>query len=430
VLYLSESLEAPVLAAGGDLKNSAAYGAGTMVYLSPYAGDLENPLAIEGFEKTVDRIIELYKVRPERIVFDMHPGYHSRNWALSSGFPEKIEVQHHHAHILSVMAEHGLEEAIGISFDGTGYGTDGTIWGGEILHADRYGFDRLGSLLPFRLPGGEAAVERPGRTAYSLLRRYSDFPPPAGLVEPEELPIVDHMIDTGLNSPLTTSAGRLFDAAAALLGFVDTLGYEGEGPIKMEWAALRYVRERGFEAGRLPPEGGEKPGTGVGEPPKVPGFVLKPAVNTDDFSRGSPELSPDDPAVPSFVLDPLPVIEEILRRLGGQIASCSGRTPGPGAPHGVGSPPDVVGELSYLFHEALAGGILSALLEASRITELRRVCLGGGVFQNMLLRFLLLPALRGRGFDVYLNRRVSPGDGGLALGQAYVRRKKGAENSC
>ena len=172
VLHIPEEVEAPVLAAGGDLKNSAAYADREMVYLSPYAGDLQEPKAMEGFERTVNRIMELYKVRPGRVVCDLHPGYFSSNWARGKETQEIIEVQHHHAHTLSVMAEHGLCEAIGVSFDGTGYGRDGSIWGGELLYASRSAYRRLGAFRPFRLPGGEAAIEEPGRSAFSLLHLF------------------------------------------------------------------------------------------------------------------------------------------------------------------------------------------------------------------------------------------------------------------
>lgn len=399
VLHLPREIEKPVLAAGGDLKNSAAYGDGKMLYLSPYAGDLENPLALAGFGKTVDRILELYKVRPERIVCDMHPGYHSRDWALANDFPDTIEVQHHHAHILSVMAEHGLEEAIGIAFDGTGFGTDGTIWGGEIVYADRFTFRRLGSLLPFRLPGAEAAVKQPGRTAFSILHSYSEYAPPAGLLGGggDERNIIIRMIESELNSPVTTSAGRLFDAAAFLLAVVDSTGYEGEGPIKLEWAALKYARERGLDpAHACSGETAESAAAGG----CTAGVVIKKTHDLSEIPKGW--------SLPSFVLDFLPILEDIVSEK--ENAGASGL-------------PARVGELSYRFHRALAEGTAAAAELAAAETGIRTVCLGGGVFQNMLLRSLLFPMLHKRGLEVRVNRNVSPGDGGLALGQAYVRKK-------
>ncbi|MFW5769695.1 MAG: hypothetical protein ACOCYA_06530, partial [Spirochaetota bacterium] len=198
----------------------------------------------------------------------------------------------------------------------------------------------------------------------------------------------------------TTSAGRLFDAAAALLGLVDVAGYEGEGPIKMEWAALRYARDRGLDS------------TAIGGKASMPGgFILKRTTDSGGFLGGFPGGFPGEGEVPSFVLDPLPVLEAILSETDGR---------SPEAPL-----PDLVGNLSYRFHEALAGGIVSAVGQAAAETGLRTVCLGGGVFLNMLLKGLLLPALRRRGFRVFLNRNVSPGDGGIALGQVYFRVKRG-----
>ena len=387
VLRLPEPVEAPVLAVGGDLKNSAAYADANMVYLSPYAGDLEHPRALQGFEQSVERIMELYKIRPERVVCDMHPGYMSRAWALEQEVPEIIEVQHHHAHALSVMAEHGLEEAVGVSFDGTGYGTDGTIWGGEILYAERGAFRRLAAFRPFRLPGGEAALYSPGRIAFSLLHKHRKHP---FRTDDTEEQLLAEMIGKGINSPYTSSAGRLFDAAAYLLGLLQKTGYEGEGPMKMEWAALREARRRGYRY-----SGGEQ---------------LLPAVELRSPQECG--MLPEDWEVPQLVLDWEPLFLELAEITSGRRNEAARLQP------------VQVEALALQFHRRLAEAVCKAAHAAAREIGVSAVCLGGGVFQNMLLRHLLRPMLESRGLAVYTNVQVSPGDGGLALGQAYFCRQR------
>jgi hydrogenase maturation protein HypF len=376
LLTLPAPLPRVTLGLGGDLKNAPALARGADVYLAPFIGDLEDPRSLVDFQQQVERILELYGVQPEVVAFDPHPLYHSSR--LAARFPEarRLAVQHHHAHALAVMAEHGLERALALTFDGTGYGPDGTIWGGEFLDADRRGFRRLGCFRPFPLPGGEAAVLHPLRAALALL---AGSLPAAGLerllCRDGRLPAADarlllDMIGRGLNSPLTSSLGRVFDAAAALLGLVETVAYEGEGPIRMEGLALAEPDAR-TPLAALPAAGAE------------PGVVLGRAAET------------------LFQLDPSPLLEELARQ-----AARPGFRPGPAA---------------LRFHRAMAAASLAGAREMLRSTGLRELVLSGGVFQNTLLLGLLVPALREEGFNVYTHRALPPGDGGLAVGQVYFQ---------
>jgi hydrogenase maturation protein HypF len=426
LVSLGAPLKRTVLAVGGDLKNAPALGRGRDVHLAPYIGDLEDPLTRRDFERQIEQILGLYGTRPELVACDLHPSYHSSRWARELRDAPCVEVQHHHAHILSVMAEHDLEESLGLSFDGTGYGPDGTIWGGEFLLARRDGFERLGWFDPFRLPGGEAAIRNPLRIALALLWQTlepatlnalfcSRFGLPVDTVE-----TLTAMVQKGLNAPLTSSLGRLFDAAAALLGLVERVSYEGEGPIRLEGLALQSFRRGGaLPLGPLE----EAQGTPVeraagGSPPEGLLVPLRDQGNT-------------------FTLDARPLLAELAARsttggsgIGGSAAGRpgAGRPPGrraeagdpAGGWAGVPLPPGVeTGELALLFHRAVAAAALEGARWMRRATGLRRIALSGGVFQNVLLQELLVPGLRREGFEVYRNRSVPPGDGGIALGQVY-----------
>jgi hydrogenase maturation protein HypF len=359
LVALGRPLGRTVLAVGGDLKSAPAMGRGSAISLSPFVGDLEDPRALASFERHVEDLLCLYGGKPDSVLYDPHPLYRSSQWALASPWEQKVAVQHHHAHILSVMAEHGLERAIGLSFDGTGYGADGTVWGGEFLDVTREGFERLGCFGPFRLPGGESAVKHPLRIAAAVLggaglpidRLLPDLP------DRESVAIAE-MLSKNLNAPVCSSLGRLFDAAAALLGLVRETDYEGEGPILLEGLASRSQA--------------------AGSPFEPRGMV--PLV------RGSP-----------FRLDPVPLIAHL--------ASARQAQPAPA--------------LALFFHREIATAALAGAEELRRLTGLATLALSGGVFQNVLLRELLVPRLETAGFDVWLNRGVPPGDGGLAVGQAY-----------
>lgn len=360
LVALGRPLARTVLAAGGDLKSAPAVGRGAAISLSPYVGDLDDPRAFASFERHVDDLLSLYGGAPAAVHYDPHPRYRSSRWALAAPWQPKVAVQHHHAHLLSVMAEHGLDEAIGLSFDGTGYGDDGTAWGGEFLHATRRGFRRLGCFGPLRLPGGEAAVRHPLRIAAAA---FLDAGLPVDRLLPElpdrEGAAIAAMLARGLNSPACSSLGRLFDAAAALLGLVHETDYEGEGPMLLEGQASRAL------AAAAAPE----------------------PLGLAPLQAGTP-----------FRVDPVPLLERIARDRAGE--------PAP--------------SLALRFHVEIAAAALAGAVQLRKLAGASALALSGGVFQNVLLRNLLVPRLEAAGFDVRLNRDVPPGDGGLAVGQAYL----------
>jgi hydrogenase maturation protein HypF len=370
LISLLRPLEKTVLAAGGDLKNAPALGRGRDVYLAPYIGDLEDPATRSDFEKQIDKILGLYGVRPEVLVHDLHPGYHSTRWALGVEGVEKRGVQHHHAHVLAVMAEHGLEETLGLAFDGTGYGDDGTIWGGEVLHARRGSYRRLGCFEQFPLPGGEAAVRHPVRSAVALLSGVLDSAALSRLfcerlqLPADELETLLQMIHLRLNSPMTSSLGRIFDAAAALLGLVRQTTYEGEGPIRLEGRALQFRRR-------------------AGTAPIEPRADLCRSTGADG----------------TFHIDAAPLLAELAELNARGRGDCD--------------------EAAFIFHREVAAAALAGAERARELTGLRSICLSGGVFQNQLLVELLVPALERAGFAVHTHRQLPPGDGGIAVGQVY-----------
>ena len=354
---------APTIGWGGELKTTFCLAAGAHAWVSQHIGDLGGYETEQALLAQAAAFCRSYGVEPERNAVDRHPGYRTHRLSLDGAWPGRTEVQHHHAHVASVMVEHGLDGSspvIGVAFDGTGYGHDATggpeIWGGEILVADYAGFERAGHLAPLPLPGGDAAVRNPCRIAVAYLLACGMEPggsASADACEEGELRVLRQQLARGVGCVATTSMGRLFDAASSLLGIRHRVGYEAQAALELESAAGR---------GR----------------PLVP---LR--------------LELDD----SGILNP----EPLLRGLVGGLAA--GRSPE---------------DLACSFHHAVADAVVTS---AERVASTRGrlpVALSGGVFQNALLAGLARRRLEDSGFDVLTHRTVPPNDGGLSLGQAVL----------
>jgi hydrogenase maturation protein HypF len=366
---------APILAVGPHLKNTIALAIGDEVFLSQHVGDLKSAEAALAHARIVRDFLEMYEARPLAIAHDLHPDYHSTQWIQklhAAPGPERwqqrlaaaqlVPVQHHHAHLASVLAEHGERgPALGVTWDGTGYGTDGTIWGGEFLLGDATSFERVAHLRPFRLPGGDAAVKEPRRSALGLLAasgllEQAEGNPALEAFTAAELRVLRVMLARGVNCPVTTSAGRLFDTVAALVGIRQRAAFEGQAAMELEWAA----RDR--DEGEAPP------------PP-----------NALPIGRESDTL----------VLDWRPLVEELLLEV---------RASGPSS------------RIAERFHESLA----RAIVTVAEHTGQRLVALTGGCFQNRRLTERTQHLLEAAGFTVLLNRQVPTNDGGVSLGQVAV----------
>lgn len=349
----------PVLACGAELKSTFCLAAREHAFVSHHIGDLENAETLRSFTEGIEHFRRLFDIEPQVVAHDLHPDYLSTKYATGLAGAELVGVQHHHAHIASCLADNGEQgPVIGVAFDGTGYGTDGTIWGGEFLVADLAGFDRAGHLEPVPMPGGAAAIRQPWRMAATYLAAAYPAGPPAGLAvtarNERNWPAVLAMARRGINAPLTSSAGRLFDAVAAVLGVRDAVSYEGQAAIELE--QLADVTERGCYRAAVTD----------GVPLRVAGADLVRAA-ADDLAAG--------------VSAPL---------------------------------------IAARFHNGVATVIEEACLALRDRHGLDTVALSGGVFQNLLLADRVVGQLTERGFRVLVHHAVPCNDGGISLGQAVV----------
>jgi hydrogenase maturation protein HypF len=348
-----------ILAVGAHLKNSVAFSVGTEVFVSQHIGDLTTAQAHTAFQRVASDLPRLYDAAPEAVACDLHPDYLSTKYAAGQSAPRHA-VQHHWAHVLACMAENELEPPVlGVSWDGTGLGLDGTIWGGEFLvcRDDRTSFERAAHLRPFRLPGGEAAIKQPARTALGLLfamwgteaLQRVDLAPVQSLAE-KDLGLIGQILEKELHAPLTSSAGRLFDAVASLIGLRQRLSFEGQAAMELEFAI--------------------HPGVEDAYPFELCGEI-------------------------SSMINWQPLVEGIIADLG------------------RGEP---VGVLAAKFHNTLVEMIVAV---AQKVDE-PKVVLTGGCFQNLYLLERAIQRLREEGFAPYWHQRIPPNDGGIALGQVIA----------
>jgi hydrogenase maturation protein HypF len=367
----------PLLAVGGHLKNVFALARGRLVYQSQHLGDLETVTGLQFFKESLGHLMRTFEIEPETVVHDLHPGYLSttwaKEWAAERGL-RTIAVQHHHAHVAGCMAEHGLTgPAIGLALDGTGYGTDGKIWGGEVLiarlgFASSAGFERFAHLEYVPMPGGDAAVKEPWRMALGALHAAGFDVESEQIVKllgaaASEARVLRKMVERGINSPMTSSLGRLFDAVAAVVLNRRVVDYEAQAAIELEGIAADEPDR--FEQGDYVPELHEGEAGSDGAAVIRTGKMWKAIL--DDLWRGVP-----------------------ARRI------------------------------SARFHAGVVEGFINAAANARIETDINVVALSGGCMHNRRLARLLRVRLEEEGFQVFQHRRVSPGDGGLSYGQAVV----------
>ncbi len=471
-----------ILAVGAHLKNTVALSVGRQVFVSQHIGDLETAEAMAAFERVIADFLRLYEAQPVAIAHDMHPDYLSTQWAKragearevrateetietrqsrdmgdgersaqplharlapSSAFPSfpsapsfpsfpsfpafpsfpsppiLLPVQHHHAHLAACLAENGVQgPALGVTWDGTGYGTDGTVWGGEFLLGDAANFVRVACLRPFRLPGGDAAVKEPRRVAFAMLWElfgdevieWEQLAPVRALPLAERR-VLARMLARGVNAPVTTSAGRLFDGVAALIGLQQEVTYEGQAAMALEYAVdagetgaypVRLAKGTPTWETKETRASSDRRSTG-GAVESAQGREMKVSGSSDAWALPSLPVPPSSSspardllvAPPSLVLDWQPLVEATLADLQRSASS---------------------GMMAARFH----GALVDAIVKVAQHVGEPRVALSGGCFQNRWLTERAVNALRRAGFEVLLHRQVPPNDGGISLGQIAV----------
>jgi hydrogenase maturation protein HypF len=376
-----------VLGCGAEEKNTFCLTRDNYAFVSQHIGDMENMETLEHFDATISLYKRLFHIEPGIVAHDLHPDYLATKYAqeLAGSGMKLVAVQHHHAHIASCMADNGLERpVIGVAFDGTGMGADGNIWGGEFLVADYGSFRRAGHLEYLPLPGGAAAIRRPYRTALGYLLTLlgedglsHDLPVVAG-ADDTEVEVIKRQLERRINSPLTSSMGRLFDAVSALLGIRGEIDYEGQAAVELEMAAHAYC-------------GGESPSVRAGQ---LPGGIDDAIC---DSGEGYPfGIAEDDGMRIVRLKDLLSAIIEDLRQ---------------GVPGG---------RISAKFHDTVAQMTSQMCRLIADESGISQVALSGGVFQNRLLLRKTVRLLERGGFQVFTHRQVPCNDGGISLGQAVI----------
>lgn len=367
----------PILATGAELKNTFCLARDQYAFLSHYIGDMENYETFLAFESGINHYEQLFRVKPEIIAYDLHPNYLATRYAKERAERENLiplGIQHHHAHIAACMAENGIadnEPVIGIAFDGTGYGTDGAIWGGEFLIASYQGFQRAGHLEYMPLPGGDAAIRKPARVALAYLWQanipWSAELSPFQALCVEERTALRSQLEHQINTPMTSSVGRLFDAVAALTGVRQQVNYEAQAAIEFE----TLVDQTEIDA--------------------YPFEIIFPTVSPG--SAASPwEIAP-------LKISPKPILQALLRDIE------------------IGVSPSII---SARFHNTLAEVVVSVCKIIRKETSLSKVALSGGVWQNLILLNKTRQLLDDNDFQIIVHHQVPPNDGGISLGQAAI----------
>ena len=354
-----------VLALGGELKNTISFSKENYVFLSQYLGDLKSVETLNFLKESMESWKKMFRTNPKIIACDLHPDYLSSKYAEEIGMKRRlkvVKVQHHYAHIVSCMAENNItEKVIGVAYDGTGYGDDGNIWGGEFLLCDLKEYLRVGHLKYYPLPGGDKAVMQPWRMAYSYL--YSIFGSKAKILgmdfnrrmDDDKLSIIEKMLDKNINSPLASSCGRLFDAAASFIGIRDEISYEGQAAMELE------------------------------------SFCAPGVMEGYNFSICKEEEQ--------FIVDPREIFIDMIRDLKDKIDKKI---------------------IAAKFHNTVAEFTLDLCVKIRENTGMNKIALSGGVFQNKYLTEKVVSLLEYKGFKVFIHRKVPPNDGGISLGQAVV----------
>jgi hydrogenase maturation protein HypF len=361
----------PVLAVGGEFKSTICLARGNFAFLSQHIGDLENAESFTFFREAVEHLSRILEIEPTIVAYDLHPDYLSTKWALTQEAMRLVGVQHHHAHVASCMAENGVEgKVIGLALDGTGYGTDGNIWGGEALLADSGRFERAAHFAYVPMPGGAAAIREPWRMAVSYLAHNfgpefldGEIPFVRGL-DRRKAEMILRMIERGVNSPLTSSCGRLFDGVAAVIGLRESVNYEAQAAMELE-----MLGRSSTDAGAYP----------------------------FDVCRVNGCWEIETRALFAAI------IGDLARNVG----------------------PEIV---SRRFHNGLVAVLVRLACLLRQESSLNRVCLSGGVFHNSLVLDQLVRALDAAEFEVLTHSQVPAGDGGLSLGQAVIAAQRVSEN--